>query len=82
MPRTPRFGDGQIWRFEAMDRTGKLDRQLLEEQGVTPCCPRGLAQRVAERERVAPYRWIPMGFRCSVCGQLWLTMRTIRRARQ
>ena len=61
-----------LWAFCADHRLPKLERVLVEESRVSPCCENGVTNRLAEREFKPPYRWIVIGYRCSRCGQMWV----------
>jgi hypothetical protein len=71
MPRPRRAAAGHLWQFGPDHRTSALDRIVIEQQRVSPCCPNGVTNRLAERQYHAPYRWIVVGYRCSVCGAMW-----------
>lgn len=69
VPKRARKG---LWAYVLDHKLGELQRVVIEDQRVSPCCIGGVTNRLAERQYKPPYRWIPLGYRCSVCGQSWL----------
>lgn len=59
-------------KYESTGRAPSLDVTLVERARGCPYCADGQARRVAERELTAPYTWRPIGYRCNMCGTVWL----------
>ncbi len=68
----PRKVAGALWSYGPQNRTGKLDKIVIEDQRKSPCCDNGVTNRIAERQYTKPWRWIVIGYRCSRCGQVWI----------
>jgi DNA-directed RNA polymerase subunit RPC12/RpoP len=62
----------RLFSWERGIKIGKLDQELVTRSKACPYCADSYIHRLAEREAVYPWRWRPIGYRCSKCGQVWI----------
>lgn len=58
----------RLWVLSPDHKVSGHELDLVERQRVCPYCGFGDMNRLAERQFHAPYRWIPIGYRCNKCG--------------
>lgn len=56
------------WFFSAESRVTHANVVDIEQR-LCPRCEAGYLNRLAERNKFPPYRWVPIGYRCDSCGQ-------------
>lgn len=59
------------WHYEPTGRATKAQMGALEQR-LCPIECGGYVQRVAERVNTYPYRWVPIGWRCNRCGNVFI----------